>query len=98
MATRVSPRSTVTSTCFFKAIPHVLEDGGPSLPRCGVARLRVDRLQKADGQECDEHRRAAEAQKWCRDARDRHDPDGHPTLTKIWNNSITVMLPASNAP
>jgi hypothetical protein len=31
------------------------EDGGPALDRCRLARLRVDRLQEADGQEGGEH-------------------------------------------
>ena len=50
MATRVSPRSTVTSTCFLKMIPHWKTEALPL--RCGrLARLRVDGVQEAEGQE-----------------------------------------------
>ena len=60
IATRVSPRSTVTSTCFSRRFLIGRRRPGPCSRR--LARLRVDRLQQADGQERDEHRRAAEAQ------------------------------------
>jgi len=40
IATRVSPRSTVTSTCFLNGVPSG-EDGGPALACQRLARLRI---------------------------------------------------------
>src|SRR3954467_762260 len=77
-ATRVSPRSTLTSTCFFTSRGFLdLEAWPEALVRAGGAPLRVDRLQEAEGQEGGEHRRAAIAHERQCDARDGHDPEGH---------------------
>src|SRR5829696_8673634 len=72
-ATRVSPRSTLTMTCFF-TLKALLEGEDAALEGSRCAPLRVDRLQQADGQECGEHRRSAVAQEGQRDAGDGHDP------------------------
>src|SRR6185436_13286796 len=77
-ATRVSPRSTLTSTCFFTSRGFLdLEAWPEALVRACRAPLRVDRLQEAEGQEGGEHRRAAIAHERQRDAGDGHDPEGH---------------------
>src|SRR4029077_21081356 len=79
-ATRVSPRSTLTSTCFFTKGSLDLEAGPKALVRACGAPLRVDRLQEAEGQKGGEHRRAAITHERQRDARDRHDPQRHPDV------------------
>src|SRR5436309_3187906 len=78
-ATRVSPRSTVTSTCFFTKWCSFLDlEARPeALVRARGAPLRVDRLQEAEGQESGQHRRAAVAHERQRDAGDGHDPERH---------------------
>src|SRR6059036_2652079 len=78
-ATRVSPRSTVTSTCLFTKWCSFLDlEARPeALVRARGAPLRVDRLQEAEGQEGGQHRRAAVAHERQRDAGDGHDPERH---------------------
>src|SRR3954452_16573762 len=73
-ATRVSPRSTLTSTCFFtKSCSFCdLEAGPEALVRARGAPLRVDRLQEAEGEKGGQHRRAAIAHERQRDAGDGH--------------------------
>src|SRR3954451_22729545 len=77
-ATRVSPRSTLTSTCFFTLSGFLVLEAGPeALVRARGAPLREDRLQEAKGQESGEHRRAPVAHERQRDAGDGHDPEVH---------------------
>src|SRR3954454_12433561 len=78
-ATRVSPRSTLTRTCFFTKIGFLLnlEAGPEALVRACGAPLRVDRLQEAEGQKGGQHRGAAVTHKRQRDAGDGHDPERH---------------------
>src|SRR3712207_8280327 len=77
-ATRVSPRSTLTSTCFFTCgCPCGSEAGPEALVRARGAPLRVDRLQEAEGQKGRDDRRAAVAHERQRDAGDGHDPEVH---------------------
>src|SRR5580765_4739541 len=53
-ATRVSPRSTLTSTCFFKVRTLSVGQDATLQGRGGPA-LHVDRLQEAEGQQgCDD--------------------------------------------
>src|ERR671938_642716 len=76
-ATRVSPRSTLTSTCFFTEVLPFLEAQAPAPQRSGGPPLRVDGLQEADRQERGDHRRPSVAHERERDAGDGHDPYGH---------------------
>src|SRR3954449_4036490 len=76
-ATRVSPRSTLTITCFFTCVVVLLESQDAALERCSRAPLRVDRLQQADGQESCQYRGSPVAEEGKRDPGDRHDPHVH---------------------
>src|SRR3954463_7389221 len=57
-ATRVSPRSTLTNTCFLKT--KVLSVSKYAAFECrGGPALRIDRLQQAEGQQSGDDRTAA---------------------------------------
>src|SRR5436190_23843556 len=60
-ATRVSPRSTLTRTCFFTEFLPFLEAQAPAPQRSGGSPPRVDGLQEADGQARGDHRRSSVA-------------------------------------
>src|SRR3954463_5840453 len=78
-ATRVSPRSTLTNTCFLKR--GFLSIGQDAALECrGGPALRIDRLQQAEGQQSCDDRTAAIAHERQWDAGDRRDPDGHPDV------------------
>src|SRR5829696_5983622 len=79
-ATRVSPRSTLTSTCLRIWWCGPSGSGDASLVGRRRAALRVDRLQQADGDESGQDRRASVGHQRERDTRDGHDPDVHPDV------------------
>src|SRR3954454_20676200 len=76
-ATRVSPRSTLTMTCFFTCVVVLLESQDAALQRCSRAPLRVDRLQQANGQESCQDRGSPVAEEGQWDPGDWHDPHVH---------------------
>src|SRR5438067_7298467 len=75
-ATRVSPRSTLTSTCF-RTKWSLLNGQSATLGPCGHPCLDVDGLQDADRHQRDDHRGPAVAHERQGHSGDGHDADGH---------------------
>ena len=98
MATRVSPRSTVTSTCFLKVKILIGRSAALPLRLRRLARLRVDGVQRPRARKVASIDEPPKLKSGAVTPVMGMIPTFIPMFTKSWNSSITAMPPAISAP